>query len=134
MKQLLLLAMFSIAAVLNINTAFAQNAHFIKGPCLSSDGRTLTGTIAGLGEGTILVEVNGIARCVNPGDQQPPAWDNLSISQPFNKTRGGNFKLNISLTSDCNRKWTFETENLTVSVWANGTEVITDEPVAESCN
>jgi hypothetical protein len=124
MKQLLLLMMLSVAAVLNINTAFAQNPHYNSGPCVSSDGRTITGVITGLGQGTITCVVSGQMDCINPGDNRPPAWQGFNLSRDFSKKNGGNFNLSFSLSSLCNKRWTFETQNLAITVKQNGVEVL----------
>ena len=133
MKQVLLLAMFSIAAVLNINTAFAQNPHYNSGPCVSSDGRTITAVITGLGQGTITVVVSGQMDCINPGDNEPPAWQDFSLSRDFSKKNGGNFNLNFTLSSLCNKKWTFRTQNLAITIYQNGAWALGPTPVT-ICN
>jgi hypothetical protein len=132
MKQLLLLMMLSVAAVLNINTAFAQNAHFNSGPCVSSDGRTITAVITGLGQGEITCEVSGEMDCINPGDNAPPAWQDFTLSRTFQKKNGGNFNLSFSLSSLCNKRWTFRVQDLEIIIKQNGLEVLRGD--VQTCN
>ena len=117
MKQLFLLALCSVAALFSVNSVNAQNPHYLSGPCISSDGRTISGVVAGLGEGGITVVCSGQSDCINPANQRPPAWQDFSISQNVFKTRGGNYSFSVNISANCNRRWTFETTGLEVTIW-----------------
>ena len=133
MRQFLLMTMLSVAAVLNLNTAIAQNPHYNSGPCVSSDGRTVTAVITGLGQGTITVQVTGEFDCINPGGNEPPSWQDFDLSRDFAKKNGGNFNLSFTLSSLCNKKWTFRVQNLAIIIYQNGVQVLGPTPVT-TCN
>lgn len=115
MKQIIA----SVVVVLLAVYTQAQNPHYNSGPCLSSDGRTITAVATGLGTGPITVVVSGQTDCVNPANQRPPSWQDFSLSQNISKSRGGNFHISFSLSSLCNKRWTMETQNLAITIWYN---------------
>jgi hypothetical protein len=133
MKHLSFLMLLSAAALLISSTTIAQNPHYNSGPCVSSDGRTITAVITGLGQGTITVQVTGDFDCVNPGDNEPPAWQDFNLSRDFAKKNGGNFNLSFTLSSLCNKKWTFRVQNLAITIYQNGTKVLGPTSVS-TCN
>ena len=133
MKQLFLMAMVFVAGLLHVNTANAQNAHYNSGPCVSSDGRTISAVITGLGQGTITCEVSGEFDCINPGGNEPPSWQDFDLSRDFAKKNGGNFNLSFTLSSLCNRKWDFRVQGLSIIVKQNGNVVLGPTTVS-SCN
>jgi hypothetical protein len=132
MKQFFLLALCSVVALFSFNSVKAQNAHFITGPCISSDGRTITGTISGLGEGEVTCTVWGEFDCINPAGNEPPSWQQFSLTKVLpQKKNGGNFSLSFTLSSLCNKRWTLRTSGVNVTVTsANATVTET----ATSCN
>ncbi|HUQ65738.1 MAG TPA: hypothetical protein VM101_06275 [Flavitalea sp.] len=132
MKNSILSLAIVMMAILGYNSVKAQNAHYNSGPCVSSDGRTITAVITGLGQGGITVVCSGQMDCINPGDNRPPAWSDFDLSRSFDKKNGGNFNLNFTLSSLCNKRWTFETQNLSISVYQNGNLVLGPTPVT-SC-
>jgi hypothetical protein len=132
MKQLFLVALCSVATLAGVNSVNAQGAHFNSGPCLS--GNTVIGEAAGLGEGAITVTISGQSDCLNPAQNEPPAWQNFSISQNISKGKGGNYNISVSLASLCNKRWTFVTSNLICTIkYADGTKTFWT-PVSSSCN
>ena len=125
--------LLSVAAVLNYTTAVAQNAHYNSGPCVSADGRTVTGVITGLGQGTITCVVSGDFDCINPGGNEPPSWQDFNLSRDFAKKNGGNFNLSFTLSSLCNKRWNFRVQNLEITVLQNGQQVLGPTAVS-ACN
>lgn len=134
MKNLIVILLIVIAGIFSFNTAKAQSPHFNSGPCLSADGRTITGVATGLGSGPITVVISGQSDCINPANQRPPSWQDFSLSQNINKSRGGNFYISVSISSLCNKRWTLETNNLTCTIWYNGGQDSFSANVASSCN
>jgi len=117
MKSILSFAI-GLIALFTVTTGFTPvikaNPHFVSGPCL--DGRTIKGTVAGLGSGPITATADGKFVCVNRGGNTP-APKSFTITQTFNKTSGGNFKLALNVASLCpNRNFTFRISDVTITV------------------
>ena len=133
MKKIIVSLLIVIAGIFSFTTAKAQNPHFNSGPCLSADGRTITGVATGLGTGPITVVVSGQSDCINPAGNAPPSWQDFSISQNIAKSRGGNFYISVSISSLCNKRWTLETQNLVVTIWYNNGSSSFSTPVTANC-
>ena len=117
MKNIIVSLLIVVAGIFSFNTAKAQNPHYNSGPCLSADGRTITAVATGLGTGPITVVCTGQSDCINPGGNEPPSWQNFSLTQNIAKSKGGNFQISISLASLCNRRWTTVTQGLALTIW-----------------
>jgi len=102
--------------------------HFVSGPCLSA--RSVLGQVAGIGTGGITVTLSGNFICTNKGGNDP-APKTFSVTNHYNKTTGGNFKLNVDVTSLCpNRNWTFKVSDLRVVISTDGDGVVLDQTFA----
>ena len=101
---LTLLAVASIAAV----AVWAANPHYKKGPSTVDNGitATSTGTIAGLGNGNVIVTLNfpgatGTTTCTNPGGneaagQNPATPAATSGSQLITKIKNGTVSFTVT--------------------------------------
>ena len=86
-QRLLALPAVALATLVVITTAGASNVHFKSGPSFTDNGLTLTasGSLAGLGNGDILVTLsargNPAAVCTNPsGANKPPGQNPTSVT------------------------------------------------------
>lgn len=125
-RTLALIALFTFTGAFNIQHARLGSPHWVDDPCISN--QTLTGRIAGLGQGDITIAVNGQFACINPGSQEPPAWHDLSREIHASVTKNGNYTLNYNF-SVCKKNWTTAIQSLNIAIYAGnsatGTPVLT---------
>jgi hypothetical protein len=115
----------------------AANVHFVRGPDVTDNGVTLTvsGKLAGLGEGdiTVIVNATGVAsvECTNPGGNVAPGQDTTfaasgSVTLPASKNGNLVFSVTTAVpvipSSACpNPQWTADATDV---VFANGTVTV----------
>jgi hypothetical protein len=107
MRKLGIIAVLSLMALaLAAVPAFAANPHFLRGPTFTDNGTTVTttGTIAGLGNQDVTVEVlatgTGTVTCTNPAGKVAPGQTqeiNTSGSQTGIEPKNG--KATFSVTT-----------------------------------
>jgi hypothetical protein len=140
------ITLLTLLLVASSAVVWAANAHYKKGPSCVDNGftATCTGTIAGLGNGNVIVTVDfpnatGTTTCTNPGGNQaagqnPAADAATSGTQFIPKIKNGT--VSFSVTTDdpanptpqeagCpNGQWTAAFNNIT---FGNGTLTVQQE-------
>ena len=113
---------------------------FHTGPSFSIENFDLvtTGDLSGLGgAATVIVTASGFGsgNCINPGDNQPPAWENIPLTASGSQTvhpRAGRASVDVtsapSFANPCHRHWTPVLTSITytsarIQVIASGSQV-----------
>jgi hypothetical protein len=128
MKNILSLA-FAFVALFSVTKLVAQNRHYVNGPTAQCDiaqnSVTITGKIAGCGEGPLYARLDGEFDCVNGGGNVPDSdnWSDFTKVLPVGqKKSGGNINISVTLESLCpkstkNENWTFASRNLQITLY-----------------
>jgi hypothetical protein len=107
---LTLMAVASIAVV----AVWAQNPHYKRGPTVVDNGftATATGSLAGLGNGNVLVTLafpnaTGTTTCTSPGGNQSPGQNPgvpapVSGSASFGSPKNGNLSFTVTTNPPAN--------------------------------
>jgi hypothetical protein len=152
MRKIGIIAVLSMLVVaLAAVPALAANPHFLSGPTFTDNGTTVTatGTIAGLGNEDVTVEVlatgTGTVTCTNPAGNVAPGQDQeINTSGTVTGLEVKNGRVTFSVTTEppeqptdatdagCpNDKWTatitdVEFTSATINVFQGGSLVFTD--------
>lgn len=129
-SALALMMLATVTAAFNTRHAKFGSPHWVEYPCIS--GQTIQGKIAGLGQGDITIVISGQFDCQNPGDQDPPNWQNFTREIHGTVTKNGNYILNSNLKVCPNKNWTPFIQNSVITVYAGTTA--SGPPVIEPTN
>ncbi len=141
MKKFISGLTIAFIAMFSVNTAIAQNIHYIDGPTTLDNGTTLTtcGKLAGLGNNkgiTITVKTTATitTECRNPAGHVVPGQsrtEEISVSKTFYSDKNGNVSWCLTTLDQkpgiCpNGKWTGRVTDVSfvnTNVWVNGKKV-----------
>lgn len=121
MKRIIQSIAIAIVTMFSINSAIAQNIHYVEGPVTTDNGTTLTvcGKIAGLGNNqgvtiTVTTTATISTECTNPAGHVAPGQsrtETLTYSKTFWSDKNGNVSFCLSTLEQApglcpNGKWT----------------------------
>ncbi len=92
---------FVVGVGLVAGIAVASNVHFVGSPSCTESGGTLTcsGSLAGLGSQTTVIEIEADFQCTNRGGNQPPGHAS-GQSEPI-PPKNGRVNFSVSASGDC---------------------------------